>query len=179
MEKNAEYRYQMRRLDAADRSMQKVINDCSAKAVEQERTGNHGQAVQLAARVAKLKKQREMNKNIRNSVETARVYGETGNAMKEMMGLAGEMTRKMTDGLDPTEMIQLQADYEMTQESLKTLAEQSNELFEPLDPDENVTNEAGEKALKELLQEGEREIGKRQQMMDAMEKKLAERFDNI
>ena len=42
-----------------------------------------------------------------------------------------------------------------------------------------MTNEAGEKALKELLQEGEREIGKRQQMMHAMEKKLAERFDNI
>ncbi|MCR5297427.1 MAG: hypothetical protein K6E17_08445 [Clostridiales bacterium] len=160
LQEEIEYRIRfntgMRQITSGERGLKKLADEQKQKAIEEERAGNHGVAVRLAGGSKRLAAQARMTGDMRGTVMTAHVMNQSTKAMADLM----ECASSLADGgliADPARMCGMQAEMETMKETLDMAMDQAEEFYSGLNENEYDRDEAGEKALGEIMKNAGRE----------------------
>lgn len=165
-----EYRSQMRGIQSGQKEMKAQIDNCTARAIEAEKAGDHKAALRYAAEAQNLKRFHAYTGDMRSTIETAHAVHSANAALANILNASGELMDSTAGMVDPAAIGSAQAGMIEIGEQMRMIQEQ-NELMWDSFEDESRSDDlqAGEAALKEIL--ASRRKSQRQALQD-MNRKL-------
>ena len=129
------------------------------EAISLEKGGDHARAVAKAATAANLEKTYETAVKQITNIERIIAQTKTTVAMKELLESINRMTESAITAGNVDDVIQAQAKLQQNEERLKVIQASMDDLQEGFDQDTDPAqrNEAGEEALRRIMQEQETE----------------------
>ncbi len=126
-----------------------------AEAIQFEKDGDHKRAVSAASAAMQQEKSYASALHTIQTCKNMHVQAKSQKAMKELIASCASMARSVSADADASEFIRVQSDFARTMEEL----EQSREALEAVQEgftvgtDVQVRNEAGERALAQLMEQ--------------------------
>lgn len=149
---NISYRQNLREVDRNERSMEKLVQQYAAMAVEAEKNGNHSLAVRMAAEAARLKKHQTVTGGMRGALEIAHAVQSTNRAMTDIMEISRNAAGPLMTDTQMPDAYTVQTELCVMQEQVQAMMEESEMLYEDLERVEDLPkNEEGERYLKTLM----------------------------
>lgn len=157
LEKEIQYRQNLRAVKAEKRRIETLVEDYSNKAVAAEREGHHDRAVRLAQEAGRLKKYLDSSSSISASLESAHAVATANRALTNIMVASGGLL-ETTSGMADTEALgRAQASMLSVNESMQMMLEQSDQLMEDLSENSDHPDEVGEGFLQQILRSNEQQ----------------------
>lgn len=151
LEKDIQYRQNLRAVKAEKRRIESLVEDYSNKAVTAEREGHHDRAVRLAQEAGRLKKYLDSSGGISASLESAHAVATANRALTNIMVASGGLLETTSGMADPEALSRAQASMLSVNESMQMMLEQSDQLMEDLSENSDRPDEAGEAFLQQIL----------------------------
>ena len=157
LEKDIQYRQNLRAVKAEKQRIQSLVEDYSNKAVTAEREGHHDRAVRLAQEAGRLKKYLDSSGGISASLESAHAVATANRALTNIMVASGGLLETTSGMADPVALGRAQASMLSVNENMQMMLEQSDQLMENLSENSDHPDEVGEAFLQQILRSNEQQ----------------------
>ena len=165
-----EYRNHMRSIQGGQKEMKAQIDNCTARAIEAEKAGDHKAALRYAAEAHNLKRFHAYTGDMRSTIETAHAVHTANAALASILNASGELMDTAAGMVDPAAIGCAQAGMIEIGEQMRMIQEQNELMWDSFEDEPRADDlQAGEAALKEIL--ATRRKSQRQALQD-MNRKL-------
>lgn len=152
------YRQSLREINENEKSMERLYEYYCSKAVEAENAGYHEQAIRMANQAQKIKKQKEISTNIKNTIEVLHSVQTTNRALVEIAAISQKTAGGLLGKQSVQDLSVMQTELAIARENLQMTLEQSDQyLDEYSEPNQSQIREEDEQYLQELITASQKE----------------------
>lgn len=156
-QKELEHRMELSNIRRQAMVIRREADRLRQEAISLEKSGDHARAVAKAAAAANMEKSYAVAQGRVNACENMHVQAKTQTAMKDLMVSCRKMAESVIDEVDVEGAVRAQAELQDADMRLEAAQEAMSAFQEGFDQDTDpaLRNEAGEEALRRIMQEQE------------------------